>query len=78
MDRWDKFMIPKLFGTITVNIGNPVYIDSNLRGESFETKRKEIESIMIKQLYDMDKEFNLQKIEYGLNATEYKKHNRNK
>ena len=78
LDRWDKFMIPKLFGTITVNIGNPVYIDSNLRGESFETKRKEIESIMIKQLYDMDKEFNLQKIEYGLNATEYKKHNRNK
>lgn len=78
MDRWDKFMIPKLFGTISVNIGKPIYIDSNLRGESLEKKRKEIEEIMIKQLYDMDDEFNLPKIESDLNATDYKKHNRNK
>ena len=78
MDRWDKFMIPKLFGTISVNIGKPIYIDSNLRGESFEKKRKDIEEIMIKQLHDMDDEFNLQKIECDLNATDYKKHNRNK
>lgn len=78
MDRWDKFMIPKLFGTISVNIGKPIYIDSNLRGESLEKKRKEIEEIMIKQLHNMDDEFNLPKIESDLNATDYKKHNRNK
>lgn len=78
MDRWDKFMIPKLFGTISCRIGEPIYIDSNLRSESFEQKRKEIEEIMIKQLHDMDKEFNLPKIECDLNATDYKKHNRKK
>ena len=78
LDRWDKFMIPKLFGTISVNIGEPIYIDSNLRGEDFEQKRKEVEKIMMKQLYNMDQEFNLQKIESGIHATEYKKRNRNK
>ena len=78
LDRWDKFMIPKLFGTITVNIGEPIYIDSALRGKEFENKRIDIEKIMIKQLHDMDNEFNLDKIESDLNATDYKKHNRNK
>jgi len=78
MDRWDKFMIPKLFGTITVNIGKPIHIESDLRGEKFEQKRIEIEEIMIKQLHDMDNEFNLPEIERGIHATEYKKHNRNK
>ena len=71
-------MIPKLFGTITVNIGKPIHIDSKLHGESFEQKRKEIENIMIKQLRNMDTEFDLPEIEYGLNDPEYKKHNRNK
>ena len=78
MDRWDKFMIPKLFGTISVNIGDPIYIDSSLRGTAFETKRQEIEAIMIKQLRDMDSQFNLPEIPKGLNATDYKKQKRNK
>ena len=39
---------------------------------------KKIEKIMINQLHDMDNEFNLDKIESDLNATDYKKHNRNK
>ncbi|MBR0212995.1 MAG: DUF374 domain-containing protein [Alphaproteobacteria bacterium] len=78
LDRWDKFMIPKLFGTISVNIGDPIYIDSSLRGTAFETKRQEIEAIMIKQLRDMDSQFNLPEIPKGLNATDYKKQKRNK
>ncbi len=73
LDRWDKLMIPKLFGTISVNIGEPIYIDSNLRGEAFEKKRIEIEEIMIKQLREMDNEFNLQETPRGIHATEYKK-----
>jgi len=78
MDRWDKFMIPKLFGTISCRIGEPIYIDSKLRGKEFEKKRAEIEAIMVKQLHEMDSEFNLPKIESGLNATDYKKHAREK
>lgn len=78
MDRWDKFMIPKLFGTISCRIGAPIYIDSKLRGKEFEKKRAEIEEIMVKQLHEMDAEFHLQKIESGLNSTEYRKHVREK
>ena len=66
-------MIPKLFGTISCWIGKPIYIDSKLRGEEFEQKRKEIEDLMIKQLRKLDKDFNLPEIEIDLNATDYKK-----
>ena len=76
MDRWDKFMIPKLFGTISCRIGEPIYIDSKLKGEAFEQKRAEIEDIMVKQLHEMDAEFGLQEIQQDLNATDYKKHKR--
>ena len=78
LDRWDKFMIPKFFGTISCRIGEPIYIDSKLRGEAFEQKRQEIEEIMVKQLREMDKEFNLSDVPRGIHATEYKKHNRKK
>jgi hypothetical protein len=78
LDRWDKFMIPKLFGCISCKIGEPIYIDSKLRGDSFEQKRAEIEEIMVKQLRDMDQEFNLPEVPRGIHATEYKKHNRKK
>lgn len=78
LDRWDKFMIPKLFGTISVNIGEPIYIDSKLHGEEFEKKRIEIEEIMIKQLRHMDQEFNLPETPCDLNATDYKKQKRTK
>ena len=78
MDRWDKFMIPKLFGTISCRIGEPIYIDSKLRGDDFEKKRAEIEEIMVKQLREMDNEFNLPETPRGIHATEYKKHNHNK
>lgn len=78
LDRWDKFMIPKLFGTVSVNIGDPIYIDSNLRGAEFEQKRQGIEEIMVKQLRDMDNEFKLPETPRGIHATEYKKHSREK
>lgn len=76
MDRWDKFMIPKLFGTLSCHIGEPIYIDSKLRGEEFEKKRMEIEEIMVKQLREMDGEFKLPDVPRGIHSTEYKKHSR--
>ena len=72
MNRWDKFMVPKLFGTISCDIGEPIYIDSKLSGDAFEKKRADIEQIMIAQLRKLDAEFNLPVIESGLNATDYK------
>ena len=73
LDRWDRFMIPKLFGKISVNLGDPIYIDSSLRGDAFEQKRMEIEEIMVKQLREMDAKFNLPDVPRGIHATEYKK-----
>lgn len=76
LDRWDKFMIPKLFGTISCYLGNPIYIDSKIRGDALEQKCSEIEEIMVKQLREMDGEFNLPETPRGLNATDYKKHDK--
>ena len=76
MDRWDKFMVPKLFGTISCRIGEPIYIDSKLRGKEFEKKRAEIEELMVKQLREMDGEFKLPEIERGIHATQYKERSR--
>lgn len=78
LSRWDRFLIPKLFGTITVNIGKPIYVDANLKGEAFEKKRQAIEKIMVKQLRDMDAEFNLFKVEQGITANEFKELHRKK
>lgn len=78
MDRWDKFMIPKLFGTISCYLGDPIYVDSSTRGDAFEQKRAEIEEVMVKQLRDMDVEFNLPETPRGLHATEYKKRSHQK
>lgn len=72
LNRWDRPLIPKLFGTITCNIGDPIYIDSKLRGESFEHKRAEIEEIMVNQLRKMDATFNLFNVERGIRADEFK------
>jgi len=78
LNRWDRFLIPKLFGTITCAIGEPIYIDSKLKGDAFEQKRAEIEEIMVAQLRKMDAEFNLFMVERGIKSSEFKKQMRNK
>jgi lysophospholipid acyltransferase (LPLAT)-like uncharacterized protein len=78
LNRWDRFLIPGLFGTISVNVGDPIYIDRNISDEEFEKKRSEIEDIMEKQLRDLDGEFNLYHVERDLTATEFKKQMRKK
>lgn len=78
LNRWDRLLIPKLFGTITVNIGAPIYVDASLHGKALEKKRQEIEDIMVKQLRDMDSEFNLFHVESGITANEFKELHRKK
>ncbi len=72
LKRWDRFLIPKLFGTITCRIGKPIYIEPTLKGEAFEQKRQEIENIMVKQLREMDAEFDLFHVEQGIKSNEFK------
>lgn len=79
LKKWDRFFIPKLFCKMALNVGDPIYVDSSLKGEAFEQKRQEIENIMVKQLRDMDAEFNLFKVEQGMTAKQFKElHNKNK
>ena len=53
-------------------IGKPIFIDKNITGEEFEEKRRKIEDIMVKQVRDLDAEFNLPVVEQGLTASEFK------
>lgn len=76
MNKWDRYLVPKLFGTITCRVGESIYVDPSLRGEAFEKKRQEIEQIMVNQLREMDAEFNLFKVEQGITAQEFKERKR--
>jgi lysophospholipid acyltransferase (LPLAT)-like uncharacterized protein len=60
---WDRYLIPKFFGKIIVDIGTPIYIDRKISNEEFEIKRREIEDVMIKQLQKLDAEFKHKRIE---------------
>lgn len=49
-----------------------MYIDSKISPAEFEEKRKELEDIMVKQLRELDSEFNLYVVEQDLKASEFK------
>ena len=78
MKSWDRYMVPKLFGTISCRVGEPIYIDPSLKGEAFEQKRQEIELIMLNQLREMDAEFNLFHVEQDMTAAKFKEMRRKK
>lgn len=48
LGTWDKFMIPKPFSKIAVEIGEPIYIDKKLKDEALlEEKRLEVQQKMM-------------------------------
>jgi len=75
-DRWDRYLVARPFSKITCEVGDPIFIDSNLDKAGFEAERKRIEDFMVKQLRKMDAEFTKFKVEQDLNARDYKKHKR--
>lgn len=70
--RWDRYLIATPFSKITCNVGNPIFIDSKLDKEGFDNARLKIENLMVKQLRDMDAEFNLFHVEQDLMSGEFK------
>ena len=60
------------FSTITCRVEKPVFIDSKISAEDFEKKRKEIENLMVKRVYEMDAEFGHKPVEQDLNAHDFK------
>ena len=75
-DRWDKYLVAVPFCKIKCNIGNPVFVPRKATDEEFEKIRHDLESFMVQQMRDLDKEFNLDYVEQDLTASEYKKQKR--
>ena len=71
--RWDRYLVALPFSTITCKIHKPVFIDSKVTPEEFEKLRKQIEDIMVRQVREMDGEFNLFQVEQDETAAEFKK-----
>lgn len=72
-DRWDRYLVALPFSKITCNIGNPIFVPKKTSPQEFEDIRKNIEDFMIKQMRELDAEFNLREIEQDLTAHEFKK-----
>lgn len=70
--RWDRYLVALPFGTITCNVGNPVFIDKKASDEEFEKIRKSLEEYMVAQMREMDAEFGLPEIEQDQTARRFK------
>lgn len=71
-NRWDRYLVALPFSKITCRIAKPIFVDSKISADEFEKVRKHIEDIMVKQVRDMDGEFNLFKVEQDLTSVEFK------
>ena len=71
--RWDRYLVTLPFSKIVCNVGKPIFIDSKISNEEFETQRENLEKIMVKQMRDLDAKFNHFKVEQDLKAREFKK-----
>lgn len=70
--RWDRYLVALPFSTITCRVGKPIFIDSKISAAEFENVRRQIEDIMVRQVREMDGEFNLFQVEQDLTSTEFK------
>lgn len=71
-NRWDRYLVALPFSKITCKLADPIFVDSKISQEDFEKLRKRIEDIMVKQVREMDGEFNLFKVEQDLTSSEFK------
>lgn len=70
--RWDRYLVALPFGTITCNVGNPVFIDKKATPQEFEEVRKSLERFMVEQMREMDVEFGLVPAEQDQTASRFK------
>ena len=71
--RWDRYLLVYPFTRVKCIVGEPMYIDSKISDYEFESRRKDLEDIMVAQLRELDAEFNLPVVEQDFNATDFKK-----
>lgn len=70
--RWDRYLVALPFGTITCNVGEPVFIDKKASDADFENIRKSLEEYMVRQMREMDAEFGLTPAEQDQTARAFK------
>jgi len=71
--RWDRYLVALPFSLITCKVGKPIFVDSKINATEFEALRKKVEDIMVRQVREMDGEFNLFRVEQDLKSSEFKK-----
>ena len=71
--RWDRYLVALPFSLITCKVGKPIFVDSKINATEFEALRKKVEDIMVRQVREMDGEFNLFQVEQDLKSSEFKK-----
>lgn len=71
--RWDRYLVVLPFSKITCNVGEPVFVNSKADAQEFEKVRASLEEFMVRQMREMDAEFNLPVVEQDLTASEYKR-----
>lgn len=71
-NRWDRYLLTKPFSIIAGTVGEPIFIDRKTKIEDFEKIRKNLEDIMIKQAYDLDKRFTDFRVEQDLTPENFK------
>ena len=57
LNRWDRYLLTKPFSVIAGEVGKPIFIDKQTKIEEFESVRKKLEDLMLKQAHDLDKKF---------------------
>ena len=72
LKRWDRYLLAKPFSVIKGIVGKPIFIDSKTRIQDFESIRKNLEDIMVKQAVDLDKHFTSFRVEQDLTPNDFK------
>ncbi len=72
-NRWDRYLVATPLSVVTCRAGKPIFVNPKADKEEFEKTRKKLENFMVKQMRDMDAEFNLRRVEQDQNATEFKR-----
>ena len=73
LNRWDRYLLTKPFSIIAGTVGEPIFIDRKTKVEDFEKVRKNLEDLMVKQAYDLDKRFTDFRVEQDLTAENFEK-----
>lgn len=72
-DRWDRYLVALPFSRIVCKVGEPIFVDSKISRDDFENLRHSLENIMVDQIRELDKKFNLMQVEQDLKSSSFKK-----